>query len=75
VDICLAGNTHGGQVCLPFVGAITGSSNDRKYLAGLYRVDQTWLYVNRGIGMSDAGPAIRFGARPEVTVIEISPGR
>jgi uncharacterized protein len=75
VDLCLAGNTHGGQVRLPFVGAITGSGNDRKYLTGLYRVDKTWLYVNRGIGMSDSGPAVRFGARPEVTVIEISPGR
>jgi len=73
VDLCLAGNTHGGQVCLPFYGSVCGSERDRRYLGGLYRVDRTWLYVNRGIGMSNAGPAMRFGARPEVTVIEISP--
>jgi hypothetical protein len=34
----------------------------------------TWLYVNRGIGMEGKlSPRVRFCARPEVTVIEISP--
>src|SRR5205085_1108160 len=43
-------------------------------VAGRYCVKQTWLYVNRGIGM-EGGPAprVRFWARPEVTVIEIAP--
>jgi len=75
VDLCLAGNTHGGQVRLPFYGSAVGAEQDRKYLAGLFRVGSTWLYVNRGIGMSGAGRAIRFGARPEVTVVEITPPR
>ena len=74
VDLCLAGDTHGGQVRLPFYGAVGGSERDRKYLAGLYRVDDTWLYVNRGIGMHNPGPPMRFGARPEITVVDISPG-
>lgn len=73
VDLCFAGNTHGGQVRLPFYGSAVGSEGDRKYLAGLFRVDKTWLYVNRGIGMSNASLPVRFGARPEVTLVEISP--
>ena len=75
IDLCLAGNTHGGQVRLPFYGSAVGSKADRKYLAGLFRVGKTWLYVNRGIGMSKASFPVRFGARPEVTVIEIVPQR
>ena len=75
IDLYLAGHTHGGQVALPFYGAlITLSRYGKRYEAGLYCVKQTWLYVNRGIGM-EGGPAprVRFWARPEVTVIEIAP--
>src|SRR6266850_1675871 len=75
VDLYCAGHTHGGQVALPFYGALmTLSKYGKKYEAGLYREQETLLYVNRGIGM-EGGPAprVRFCARPEVTVIEISP--
>lgn len=71
VDLCLSGNTHGGQVRLPLLGPIAGSRAEQKYVAGLYKVGNSWLYVNRGIGMSDHAPRFRLGARPEVTVIEI----
>jgi predicted MPP superfamily phosphohydrolase len=72
-DLYCAGHTHGGQVALPFYGAlITFSKYGKKYEAGLYREGQTWLYVNRGIGMEGGNaPRVRFWARPEVTVIEI----
>jgi predicted MPP superfamily phosphohydrolase len=75
VDLYCAGHTHGGQVALPLYGAlITLSKFGKKYEAGLYHVDQTWLYVNRGIGMEGgAAPRVRFWARPEVTVIDIVP--
>lgn len=75
VDLFCVAHTHGGQVALPFYGAlITLSKFGKKYEAGLYRVDQTWMYVNRGIGESgDVAPRIRFCARPEVTIIELAP--
>ncbi len=75
VDLYCAGHTHGGQVALPLYGAlITLSRFGKRYEAGLYRVKQTWLYVNRGIGMEGGiAPRVRFWARPEVTVIEIVP--
>jgi uncharacterized protein len=73
-DLYLAGHTHGGQVALPFVGAlITYSRYDKKYEAGLYREGSTTLYVNRGIGLAKwPQPQARFFARPEVTVIDLA---
>lgn len=75
VDLYCAGHTHGGQVALPFYGAlVTLSKFGKRYESGLHRERDTWLYVNRGIGM-EGGPAprVRFLARPEVTVIELAP--
>jgi len=75
VDLYCAAHTHGGQVALPFYGAlITLSKFGKRYESGLYHVEQTWMYVNRGIGeSSDMAPRVRFCARPEVTIIEVAP--
>jgi len=75
-DLYCAGHTHGGQVALPFYGAlITLSRYGKRFEAGLYREGTTWLYVNRGLGMEGgAAPRVRFCARPEVTVLELQPG-
>jgi predicted MPP superfamily phosphohydrolase len=72
-DLYLAGHTHGGQIALPWYGAlITLSKFGKRFEAGLYRVGETWLYVNRGIGMEGGSmPRVRFCSRPEVTVIEV----
>ena len=74
-DLYLAGHTHGGQVALPWYGAlITYSRFDKRFESGRYQVGPTALYVNRGIGMEGgAAPRIRFWARPEVSVIELVP--
>jgi predicted MPP superfamily phosphohydrolase len=74
-DLYLAGHTHGGQVALPWYGAlITLSKFGKRFEAGLYRVGDSWLYVNRGIGMEGGRlPRVRFCARPEITVIEVGP--
>lgn len=75
-DLYCAGHTHGGQVALPFYGAlITLSKFGKRFEAGLYREGSTWLYVNRGLGMEGgAAPRVRFCARPEVTILEVHPG-
>ncbi|TPW21900.1 MAG: hypothetical protein FD126_214 [Elusimicrobia bacterium] len=74
VDLYLAGHTHGGQVALPFYGAlITLSRWGKRFEAGRYRVGPTTLYVNRGIGMEGGhAPRVRFWARPELTLIELA---
>jgi len=75
VDLYLAGHTHGGQVALPFYGAlITLSRYGKRFESGLYRVQKTVMFVSRGIGMEGGrAPRIRFLARPEVTLIEVVP--
>jgi predicted MPP superfamily phosphohydrolase len=75
VDLYCAGHTHGGQIALPWYGAIITMSKDgKRYEAGLYREGATSLYVNRGIGVEGGGsPRVRFFARPEVTVIDLVP--
>jgi predicted MPP superfamily phosphohydrolase len=75
VDLLCVGHTHGGQVALPFYGAIiTLSKLGKQYESGLYRYENTWLYVNRGIGMEGgSAPRIRFCARPEISVIDLVP--
>ncbi len=75
VDLYLTGHTHGGQVALPFYGALmTGSRFGKRFEAGLYTIRQMWLYVSRGIGLEgDFAPPVRFFARPEVTVLEVLP--
>ncbi|MBU2102986.1 MAG: metallophosphoesterase [Candidatus Omnitrophota bacterium] len=75
VDLYLAGHTHGGQVALPWYGAlITLSTFGKKYESGLYTVGKLIAYINRGIGMEGgAAPRVRFFARPEITVFNIHP--
>ncbi len=73
VDLILAGHTHGGQVRLPLFGALLP---DRalvgRYQAGMYRIGDSRLYVNRGIGMEGgSAPRVRFCCRPEITVIDL----
>jgi hypothetical protein len=75
VDLHCAGHTHGGQVAMPFYGALmTASEYGKRFEAGLYNpAANTYLYVNRGIGMEGRAPKVRFWCRPEVSLIEIAP--
>ena len=65
VDLMLSGHTHGGQVRLPFVGALNLPAGGKKYVEGLFRVGSMQLYVNRGIGT--IGVPFRFDCPPEIT--------
>ena len=56
-DVVLAGHTHGGQVCVPFVGAlVTNCDLPRRYAKGLHRWQAgdraSWLHVSAGVGTS-----------------------
>ena len=75
VDLYCAGHTHGGQVALPFYGALVTSSIYGKRLeSGLHHVKNTYAYVNRGIGTTGGfAPRVRFLARPELTMIDVVP--
>jgi predicted MPP superfamily phosphohydrolase len=75
VGLYLCGHTHGGQIVLPVYGAlVTFSRFKKKYESGAYRVGETLLYVNRGLGLERRpAPQIRFLARPEIAVFDIVP--
>ncbi len=74
IDLQLSGHTHGGQVRLPFVGALfTGSLYGKRYEAGRYPENDMTLYITRGIGMEGAGaPRVRFLCPPEIILWEIT---
>ncbi|HEU4362234.1 MAG TPA: metallophosphoesterase [Mycobacterium sp.] len=71
-QLVLAGHTHGGQLCLPFVGAlVTNSGLDRSRAKGPSR----WgvgmqLHVSAGIGTSPFAP-VRFCCRPEASLLTL----
>jgi predicted MPP superfamily phosphohydrolase len=70
-SLMLAGHTHGGQIRLPLVPAVTPSGSG-DYVAGLYRTARGPLYVSRGVGAS--GPRIRYRCPAEVALFELRPG-
>jgi uncharacterized protein len=70
-DLYLAGHTHGGQIAVPFFGAlVTLSKYGKRFERGLSRVGRTQIYVNPGIGVEPLIP-LRLGVRPEVTVLKL----
>jgi len=71
IDLTLAGHSHGGQLTLSLVHpSLTLVRPETPYVSGWYGKPGGQLYVNRGIGTT--GPPIRIGARPEVTVLELT---
>ena len=64
-DLMLSGHTHGGQVDWPGLGRVTLGRKARRFAAGLYHHENTYVYVNKGVGF---GWRFRFNARPEVDV-------
>lgn len=69
-DLMLSGHTHGGQVDWPGLGRVALGRKSRRFAAGMYRVDDACLYVNKGVGF---GWRIRFGVRPEIAVLTLRP--
>ena len=69
--LVLAGHTHGGQVRLPFIGAVhVPSRYGTRFARGLFKLGDTLFYVNAGMGMSHL--PIRFLCRPELTFITLT---
>jgi uncharacterized protein len=69
VSLVLSGHTHGGQIRLPFIGALHLPPGGRNYVEGLFQVGSMQLYVNRGIG--SVGVPFRFDCRPEITIFTL----
>jgi uncharacterized protein len=72
-DLVVSGHTHGGQVRLPFLGALVSNCSIPPRLArGLSRIGGAYLHVSPGLGTSKYAP-FRFLCRPEATLLELRP--
>lgn len=72
-DLVVAGHTHGGQVRLPFVGAVvTNSTVPTSVARGPSRMDKGWLFVTPGLGTAKFAP-FRFLCPPEASVLILGP--
>ena len=73
-QLILAGHTHGGQVCVPGVGAlVTNCDLDTSRVKGLSRWPDAagpWLHVSAGLGTSPFAP-VRLACRPEATILTL----
>ena len=70
VDLYLCGHTHGGQIRVPFLGALrTNARCARRYCRGRWQFGSVLGYTSAGVGTTTA--PVRFNCCPEVTVIEL----
>lgn len=74
IDITFSGHTHGMQFGIDIPGfKWSPVQYFYKQWAGLYKNDDQYLYVNRGLGY--IGYNGRLGIWPEITVIELRKGK
>ena len=81
-DAVIAGHTHGGQVCLPGVGALTTNCDlETARAKGLHRhpadsapgdPGSAWLHVSAGVG-TNPYVRLRVACRPEATLMTLTP--
>jgi uncharacterized protein len=68
----LSGHSHGGQIKIPFFGALVTPPFGQIYPEGLYSIGENnplSIYVNRGIGTTRL--PFRFMSKPELTVFTL----
>lgn len=71
-DLVLSGHMHGGIIRIPIIGVgIASPEKDYfpKYDAGEFKIGDTTMIVNRGIGTSSSG--LRIFNKPEISVITL----
>lgn len=76
--LILAGHTHGGQLCVPFYGAlVTNCDLDTERVKGLstHRAGgrTSYLHVSAGCGANRYTP-VRFACPPEATLLTLTDG-
>jgi predicted MPP superfamily phosphohydrolase len=75
-DMIFAGHTHGGQVCVPGVGAlVTNCDIPRSQVRGVslwqHALRGAYLNVSAGLGTSIYAP-VRFACRPEASIVTLT---
>jgi predicted MPP superfamily phosphohydrolase len=68
--LTLSGDTHGGQLCVPWFGGPVMCSQPRaEFKDGMYMRDGRRIHVTRGVGTSLL--PFRFLCRPEVVILRL----
>ena len=71
VALILSGHVHGGQVRLPWIGAlVTRCPIPRKFALGFSRFGRTTLFISPGLGTSPKLP-FRLFCPPEATLLHV----
>ena len=70
-DLIFSGHAHGGQICLPGIGALfaPGEGLFPKYADGIHTVENSTLAVSRGLGNSSF--PFRFYCPPELLIVRL----
>jgi hypothetical protein len=69
-DLVIGGHTHGGQITIEIVEPWANPGRFfTPFVSGEYKVDQTRLYVSRGVGTVTL--PMRIGAPPEVSLLTL----
>lgn len=70
-DLVISGHTHGGQVRIPFKGAVvTNSTLPTELARGPSKIGNGWLFVSPGLGTGKFAP-FRFLCPPEVSILNL----
>jgi predicted MPP superfamily phosphohydrolase len=65
----LSGHTHGGQIRLPGIGAVSLPVHGKRHVVGQGRAASMPVYTSRGVGVYR--PPLRFNCPPEVTIVTL----
>lgn len=71
VQFTFSGHTHGGQIRLPLIGALSTSSQYGQRFASGFIQDRTPGFVSRGLGVSHL--PLRVNCPPELAVLDLHP--
>lgn len=71
VDLALAGHTHGGQVRIPFLGALWRPPGSAEYDRGWYSRGRAMMHVSSGVGTSIL--RVRLACLPELAILDLAP--
>ena len=70
IDFIISGHTHGGQVVLPYMGALyIPSPFGQKYREGLVRDGERQTYISRGLGLFFV--PVRLNCPPDVSLLTL----
>jgi len=72
IDVVVAGHTHGGQICLPFIGPLTRLPTHigQRFDRGLFDYGPVRLLISPGVG--ETGARARLFCPPEISVLEVA---